>query len=163
MATATKYVRPQAMQEAAWGGYTHRWDFSWEDFFGVTVGANTDMTFTVGTVEAGDQVVQAHLHLTTAFSDASDTAFNSITLDFGDANSATRYFNGVQIDVNGSEVIDSYLDPTGDYIYTGADTLKVNFNSMSGKDLTNVDTGSGYIEFTLLKHSHPRKNPGPPL
>lgn len=151
--------QPQLLEEAADHGYTHRADFSWRDFFGVTIGANTDKTFTLFTAKAGDQIVAAHLHLTTPFKDASDTGFNSITLDFGDEDSATRFFSGVQICENGSEVIDSYLDPTGDYIYTADKLVKVNFNSMSAKDLTDVDVGKLYLEYTLIRHSNLLKNP----
>lgn len=159
MATAIKYCRPQVDEEiGGGGGYQKRWDLNWKDLLGVTIGANTDITFEIGHVKAGDQIVACHLHLTTPFKDASDSAFNSITLDFGDTDSATRYFSGVQIDENGTEVLDSYLDPTGDYIYTADKTLYVNLNSMSAKDLTNVDVGVLYLEFSFLRHTDPLKN-----
>jgi hypothetical protein len=161
MATANKYCRPLVVEEIAGQfGFNKRWDLSYKDLLGVTIGANTTIAFTVGSVVAGDHLVQAHLHLTTAFSDASDSAFNSVTLDFGDTGSATRYLSGVQIDINGTEVIDSYLDPSGDYIYTAADSLLVTVHSMSAKDLTNIDIGKAYLEFTLLRHSALLKNPG---
>src|ERR1051325_6713423 len=117
MATANKYCRPYVTEEIAGQfAFNKRWDLSYKDFLGVTIGTNTTMVFTLAGVVAGDHLIQAHLHLTTAFSDASDTAFNSVTLDFGDTNSATRFLSGVQIDVNGTEVIDSYMDPGSDYI-----------------------------------------------
>lgn len=152
---------PQVSEEVVQSGFTHRADFSWRDFFGVTIGAATDKAFTLAAVAAGDQLVAAHLHLTTPFKDASDAAFNDIALDFGDDGSGTRYFSGVQINENGTEVIDSYLDAGSDHIFTAAGSLIVNFNSMTAKDLTNVDIGKLYLEYTLLRHgaANPAKNP----
>jgi hypothetical protein len=148
-------------EEESVNGYTHRVDFSWKDFNGVTIGANTDKTFTGPGVVAGDELFSAHLHLTTAFKDSADTAFNDIALDFGDNGSATRFFSGVQINENGTEVIDSELDPSSVYIYTAAGNLKLNFNSMSAKDLTNVNTGKGWIKFGIRRNSALLDNPGP--
>lgn len=162
MATANKYCRPLLVEEIAGQfGFNKRWDASYKDVLGVTIGVNTVMTFTIGKVVAGDQLVQAHLHLTTAFAVSGDAGFNSITLDFGDTGSATRYLSGVQIDVNGTEVIDSYMDPGSDNIYTAGDSLLVTLHSMALKDLTNVNIGKLYLEFTLLRHSALLKNPGP--
>jgi len=156
--TTTK-CRPQTEQANANSGYTHRFDFSWRTLNGLVIGTNTAQNFRIGIVAAGDQLVQAHLHLTTAFKVAADAAFNSITFDFGDTGSATRYFSGVQINANGSFVVDSYLGPASAFIYTAASNLVVNFNSMAAKDLTNLDTGKGYLEFELLRHSDLLKNP----
>lgn len=162
MATANKYCRPLVTEEIAGQfGFNKRWDASYKDVLGVTIGTNTVITFTIGKVVAGDQLVQAHLHLTTAWAVSTDTAFNSITLDFGDTGSATRFLSGVQIDVNGTEVIDSYMDSGSDFIYTAGDSLLVTLHSMAAKDLTNVNVGKLYLEFTLLRHSGLLKNPGP--
>lgn len=158
MATITRYAKPQIIEEIAAGQYNYRWDFSAKEF-PAGIGDDTDQAYKLADLVPGCQIVQAHLHLTTAFEDLSDAAFNSVTLDFGDTDSATRYFSGVQINRNGSEVIDSYLDPTGDYIYTAADkVLLVNFNAMSAKSLSNLDKGALYLEFTLLNHSAAAKN-----
>lgn len=149
-------LTPNTVEEKATGLYTYRWDFDHRDF--TETSTNTDQTFTLFTTAAGDQIVQAHLHLGPAFEDLSDSAFNSVTLDFGDEDLATRFFSGVQINRNGSEVIDSYMDPSSDYIYTAAKIIKVNFNSMSGKALIDLDKGKAYLEFTLVRHGAAEKN-----
>jgi hypothetical protein len=156
MATANKYLRALGNEERATGTYTHRIDFTWEDLYGVTIGTNTTITFTVGTVKAASEVVKAHLHVGTAFQDASDTGFNTTAFDFGDTGSSTRYFSGVETNANGSYVVDS--DYTSGHIYTADDTLKCVFHSMSGKDLTNVDNGKLYLEVLFLRYSGVLKN-----
>lgn len=150
-------LMPHTQNEITRGGYSHRLDFSFRDF-PAGIANNTAKSFDICAVSAGDQIVQAHLHLTTPFENTADAAFNSVTFDFGDDSSATRYFSGVQIDINGTEVIDSYLDPTGDFIYTAAGILRINFNSMTAKSLSNLNKGKLYLEFLLMRHSDKAKN-----
>jgi hypothetical protein len=154
--TANKYFRALSVQETAVDGYTFRVDFTWQDLYNQTIGTNATATFTVGAVKAASELVAAHLHVGTAFSDLDDTAFNTTTFDFGDTGSATRYFSGVETNVNGSYVVDSTY--TSRHIYTADDTLKVVFHSMSGKDLTNIDNGKLYLECTFLRYSGYLKN-----
>ena len=151
-------MAPQTIEERSAGGdFTNRLDLNWKAVNGVTIGTNTTVIFKCGTIKAGDIIISCHLHVTTAWQNTADTAFNSTQLDFGDTGSTTRYLSGVEMNANGSFVVDTYLDPSSSHIYTAADTLEVTLHSMSGKDLTNINAGESYIEFGIIHSADPLK------
>lgn len=109
---------------------------------------NTSQVFNLFKTQAGDVIEKAHLHLFPAFSDASDAAFNSTTMSFGDEDDATRFFSAVQTNVNGTEVIDSF-ENTAYGPYTGEKQILWTVNSMAAKALSNLDVGKATLMFKL--------------
>lgn len=143
--------KPLTMEERAAQGFTHRLDINYDDIpTGIAV--NTSTTFNTAplpVLKAGDIVKRILIHLNPAFSDASDAAFNSTTLSVGDAGSATRYANAVQININGTEVITTFPGATENNIYTADSQLVVTLNSMAAKTLSDLDIGKLYILFNI--------------
>lgn len=109
--------------------------------------ANTAQAIDLVGAEAGDVVLASTFQLPTAFEDASDAAFNDVTLSLGDGASATALMAAKQVNVNGTEILTA-SDTTGK-AYPAADTLKATFGSMSAKSLEDIDTGEVYI-FALV-------------
>jgi hypothetical protein len=126
-------------EQAANGGYTHILVLNPVIDLTETT-ANTSMTFNVAPTIVGDTIVKYALYFQPALKDASDTAFNSTTVSFGDSSSATRFISGVQGNENGTEVIITF----GNTAYT--------YTAMSGKSLSDIDTGQIVILFELLRH-----------
>jgi hypothetical protein len=83
-----------------------------------------------------------------ALKDASDAAFNSTTMSFGDQDLATRFFAAVQTNENGAEVIDSY-ENTAYGPYTGVKQITWTVNSMTAKSLSELDVGKAVLMFKL--------------
>ncbi len=129
---------PLLSEEAAKQDYTHRLDFSYKDI-PAGIANNTSTTWNVTTLPAATIFYGAKALLDVAFEDLSDSAFNDDTFSLGDDGSATRFFSGVQINRNGTEVYDS-LNVTP-YQYASAGTLILTLNSMTAKSLSNLDKG----------------------
>jgi hypothetical protein len=129
------------------GGFTHRLDFSYRDI-PTGVANNTAATWSTGylpALAASDIVFKTELHLTTPFADASDSAFNSSTISFGDGTTATRFINASEANVNGTEVINVVPGAVENAIYTAAGQLKLTLNAMANKTVSDLDVGQGYI------------------
>jgi len=110
--------------------------------------ANTAEEITVFTAPAGTRVGRAVWYLKTPFQDASDSAFNTTTMELGDTDT-DRHLTATEANVNGTEVIHKVFGQATDYMYTAATDIKVRVNSMSGKSLSNIDTGEVYIGIEL--------------
>jgi len=125
-------------EEMSKQGYTHRIDFSYR---GIAAGVanNTAATGNIAALPLATVIYRATLILVTPFEDQSDTAFNDNTVSLGDTGSATRFFSGVQVNKNGTEVLDSIYNTL--YQYAAADTLILTLNSMSGKSISDLDKG----------------------
>ena len=136
-------------EQAGNGGYTHIVVVDHTNLTETTT--NTAQTFNVAPTLAGDTIVKYAMVLKTPLKDASDSAFNSNTLSFGDSSSATRFVSGVQANENGTEV--TYTFGNTAYTYTAAGQLTITVNSMSAKALSDVDTGQVIFMFELLRHS----------
>lgn len=162
-------LTPQVIEELT--EYDWRFDFSYRDI-PAGIANNTAQVFPLGgqnnsgatgwnginnsspQMRASDQMVQAFLHLSTPFANTADTAFNSNTFSVGDQNSATRYFNAVQINANGSFVVDTYYAPNNAFIYTAAilpQYLQCTLNSMAAKSISNLNTGRLQIYYQLYR------------
>lgn len=145
---------PLTIEEmASCDGFTHRLDFSYRDI-PTGIANNTSKVWAAGylpAVVAGDIVVKTELHLTTAFADASDTAFNSDTISLGDATTATRFINASEANVNGTEVLNVIPGANSNVIYTAAGQLQLTLNSMAAKSLSDLDTGQGYILMAIIR------------
>jgi hypothetical protein len=108
---------------------------------------NTAQAITLFTAPAGYQPIYKGRYLETPFEDASDAAFNSLTVSYGDAGSATRYQAAVQANVNGTEVLYSPASAT-QYLATSDTAVLATVGSMTGKSLANIDVGT---EISLWK------------
>src|SRR5438128_805540 len=125
-------------EQAGNGGYTHMIVLNpITDLTETTT--NTAMTFNIAPTIVGDTIVKYALRFQPALKDASGAAFNSNTVSFGDSSSATRFISGVQGNENGTEVLITFGNTA--YTYTAAGQLTVTVNSMSGKALSDIDTG----------------------
>lgn len=134
-------------EQASSGGFTHRLDFSYRDI-PAGIANNTAKTWGAGylpALGASDFVAKTELHLTTAFSDASDAAFNSDTISFGDTTTATRFVNASEANVNGTEVLNVVPGAVTNAIYTAAAQLQLTLNSMANKTVSDLDGGKAYI------------------
>lgn len=146
-------------------GFTHRLDFSYRDIPS-GIANNTSKVWSTGdlpAVAASDIVVKTELHLTQAFSDASDTDFNTTTLSFGDATTATRFINASETNVNGTEVLNVIPGANQNVIYTAAGQLTLTLNSMAAKSLSDLDRGKGYIKIGLIRAGIPQAEQSPPF
>jgi len=151
--------------------FNWRWDFSYRDI-PAGIANNTAQVFPLGGVnnqgatgwnginntqpqmKDGDFIVQAALHLITPFANTADTAFNSDTMSFGDQGSATRFFNAVEGNLNGTFVNDSFFTPNNAFKYVTANLpqyLQFTLNSMAGKSISNLNQGKLYIQFQLFR------------
>jgi hypothetical protein len=129
------------------GGFTHRLDFSYRDI-PTGIANNTAKTWGAGylpAVAASDIVFKTELHLTTPFKDASDSAFNTSTISFGDTTTATRFINASEANLNGTEVIDVEPGAVTNAIYTAAGQLQLTLNAMANKTVSDLDVGQAYI------------------
>jgi len=101
-------------------------------------------------VAAGDIIKRTEVHLTTPFKASGDSGLNDTKISFGDTGSATKFVNAVQINENGTEVIDTFPG-TENQIYTAAGQLQIQFGSMTGKTVSNLNVGKLYILFALQR------------
>lgn len=157
---------PLTVEEiAASGGFTHRLDFSYRD---ITTGIanNTAKTWGAGylpAVAASDFVAKTELHLTTPFKDASDSAFNSSTISFGDTTTATRYVNASEANENGTEVLNVVPGAATNAIYTAAGQLQLTLNAMANKTVSDLDTGQAYILVEIHRAADAPREKVPPF
>lgn len=129
------------------GHFTHKFVLTHVDLTETT--ANTAQTIAILTVAAGQSVTDAAMILNTAFEDASDTALNSTTLIVGDDGDDNRFIASTELNENGTEVDYQHgVAANMGHMYTAANTVDAIFGSMSGKSLSNIDTGQVTI---LLK------------
>ena len=130
-------------------GYTHKAVITHSDLTEAT--ANTAQTIELLDVAAGDVVHTAAVKVVTAFSDASDTAFNSTTLIVGDDGSTNRFVTSQELNVNGSEVLYKAATNTAPHAYTAANTVDAVFGSMAAKSLSDIDAGEVHIYLGVNK------------
>jgi hypothetical protein len=76
-------------------GFTHKAIVTHVDLTETT--ADTDQTIALLSVVAGDVVQKAAFQLVTAFSDASDAAFNDTQVQVGDGNDTDEYIAATQV------------------------------------------------------------------
>lgn len=148
------YVRALTTNEQAGnGGFTHEVTFGpgTSNPLAETT-ADTDTTFNLFKVIAGDVMVKAALILDPALSDASDAAFNSTAFSFGDEDDDDRFIDGVETNVNGTEVLHTY-DNTAYGPYTATKQLTCLVESMTAKSLSNIDTGRLVLLIQILRLS----------
>jgi hypothetical protein len=156
---------PLTIEERAASDMTHRLDFTYEDIpAGVAVATSQLFnTAPLPVLKAGMIVKRILMYLTTPFKDASDAAFNTTTISIGDAASATRFVNAVQVNENGTEVITTFPGAAENTIYTGNSQMSVTVNSMAAKTISDLDVGRLYVLFNIEDAADPAKKQTPPF
>ena len=124
-------------------GYTHKVIITHNDL--TTATANTAQTIELLSVAAGDVVNTAAVKVVTAFSDASDTAYNTTTLIVGDDGTTNRFVTSQELNVNGTEVLYKAATNTAPHAYTAANTVDAVFGSMAAKSLSDIDAGEVHV------------------
>jgi cytoskeletal protein RodZ len=132
-------------------GFTHKVIVDHTDV--TTSAADTDQTIAILSVAAGDVVEKAAYKLVTAFSDASDAAFNDTKVQVGDGGDTDRFIAATQVNVNGTEVLFAANANTTAYAYTAADTVDLLVESMTAKSLSELDAGEIHIYLAVSKLS----------
>ena len=132
-------------------GFTHKAIVTHVDLTEST--ADTDQTIALLSVVAGDVVQKAAFQLVTAFSDASDAAFNDTQVQVGDGNDTDEYIAAKQVNENGTEVFFAANVNTVPFAYTAADTVDLLVESMTAKSLSNLDAGEIHVYLAVTKLS----------
>ena len=132
-------------------GFTHKAIVTHVDLTETT--ADTDQTIALLSVVAGDVVQKAAYKLVTAFSDASDAAFNDTQVQVGDGSDTDEYIAATQVNENGTEVLFAANVNTVPFAYTAADTVDLLVESMTAKSLSNLDAGEIHIYLAVTKLS----------
>ena len=145
----TAYELPANTKAAT--GFTHKIVVTHSDITEST--ADTDQTIALLSVAAGDVVEKAAYKLVTAFSDASDAAFNDTKVQVGDGGDTDRFIAATQVNVNGTEVLFAANANTTAYAYTAADTVDLLVESMTAKSLSELDAGEIHIYLAVTKLS----------
>jgi hypothetical protein len=128
-------------------GFTHKAIVTHVDLTEAAV--DTDQTIALLSVVAGDVVQKAAWQLVTAFSDASDAAFNDTKVQVGDGTASDEYIAAKQVNLNGTEVLFGAGEST--VVYTAADTVDLLVESMTAKSLSNLDAGEIHIYLAVTK------------
>jgi hypothetical protein len=130
-------------------GFTHKAIVTHVDLTEST--ADTDQTIALLSVVAGDVVQKAAFQLVTAFSDASDAAFNDTQVQVGDGSDTDEYIAATQVNQNGTKVLFAANVNTVPFAYTAADTVDLLVESMTAKSLSNIDAGEIHIYLAVTK------------
>lgn len=136
-------------EEKAGTGFTHRIELTHEDLTMATT--NTVQNIPIYTVKAGTLIKEAAYKLVTAFSDASDAAFNTTTLIVGDDGNDDRFITSSELNANGTEVLYGAAASTTVSVYTAANTIDAIFGSQSGKALNDIDAGELHIFLNIVE------------
>lgn len=132
-------------------GFTHKAVVTHSDLTETT--ADADQTIALLSVAAGDVVEKAAYKLVTAYSDASDAAFNDTKVQVGDGGDTDRFIAATQVNENGTEVLFAANANTTAYAYTAADTVDLLVESMTAKSLSELDAGEIHIYLAVTKLS----------
>ena len=130
-------------------GFTHKSVVTHTDLTEST--ADTDQTIALLSVVAGDVVEKPAFQLVTAFSDASDAAFNDTQVQVGDGNDTDEYIAAKQVNENGTKVLFAANVNTVPFAYTAADTVDLLVESMTAKSLSDLDAGEIHIYLAVTK------------
>jgi len=147
MDTQTRFIN-----EFLNGGFTHSFRVTHADLTETT--ANTAQVIPLYTTQKGTVILDALMYLETAFEDASDAAFNNNTISIGIGGGAANFMPATQINKNGTEILSfatSNATDTIPYAFVAADTIDLTVNSMSGKSLSNIDTGELVIMLRICE------------
>lgn len=129
-------------EKIANNGATHRVKVTHEDLTEASTG--TAQVLTLFSAAANDIVDVIKAKLVTAFSDASDSAFDTTAVTAGYGGAATAQLASMECNVNGTEITQKAGTGTA-FNPTSADTLDLTVNSKTGKSLSNIDAGELHV------------------
>lgn len=142
-------VRPLTTNERAeTPGFTHVAVVTADDL--TTTTANTAQTLTIANFKANDVLGRVQDFLRTSFQNTADAAFNTSTRSIGDNTGVATHTAAAETNVNGTVVVSKFSN-TAVGPYTAANTLKVTFNAMSGKNVNALNRGELVILFQLIR------------
>ena len=128
------------LETAALLGFTHRVVVTHEDLTQAT--ANTAQVIPILSAPAGTYVRDCAIHMTTAFKDTSDAAFNTTAITIGDDGDVDRLLASCELNVNGTEVFWKGTVPANvPYLFAADNTIDITFNAMADKALVDIDAG----------------------
>ena len=141
--------------EIAAQGFTHRLDFDVSDIpSGIANSTAYLWNFApLPNVPASTVVRAIELHLTTAFS-AANANNNSTTLSIGDAGLATRFASAVQLNANGSNVVDTIPGSATNQVYSNAagNQLSITLNAaLANFSISSLTNGKFYILYHIFQ------------
>lgn len=142
-------VVPLPRDTAAGTGFTHLIILTFDDLTEVT--ANTAQTIALLAVQAGDAVLRAATLLKTAFTDASDAAFNTTAAVIGDGGDTDRFIASQELNSNGTEVFYKVHPSTTPFVYTAADTIDIVVSAMAAKALNDIDAGELHVYLGIAR------------
>ena len=156
---------PLTIEERAASQMTHRLDFDVSD---IPAGIATNTAYTFNTaplplLRAGMVVKRIHFYLTTPLKNSADAAYNTTTINLGEAGSATRWMSAVELNENGTEVITTFPGAAENTIYTANSQIALTLNSMAAKTLSSLNTGKFYCLFNIEAGADPAKRQNPPF
>lgn len=132
-------IYPTTTEERQQGGFTHRVTLTHTDL--TQSAAATAQVIPLLALIAGLMVVKVATRLVTPFQNTADGAFNSAAITIGDGGTANLYLTSQETNANGTSI--AAKAGTGTLkAYTGADSLNLTFNSMTGKSLVNLNAGA---------------------
>jgi hypothetical protein len=106
----------------------------------------------------GDTLRLLQMRVVSPFANTHDATFNSTTISFGDTASATRYLSAVQVNANGTPVLNSPATAIAQFIYTAPTYLQLTINSMAAMSLSNLNQGEATIWVQLFRAGAKVKN-----
>ena len=105
-------------------------------------------TIDLATLLKNDIILRAAGYIRTPFQNTADPAFNTTTVSIGDTSGVAALVAAGEANLNGT-----FVNTLGSAqkLYTANDTLRVTFNSMAGKSLSNLNRGEYYVFVTLCR------------
>lgn len=152
--TTPYQLRPLAANEVAGnGGYNYVATLTANDL--TTTTADTAQTFTLATLKSGDIVYRVAYRMKTAFKDASDAAFVSMTFSVGQTGTTTTWIGATQVNELGTEVFTAASTAVAPIVYTSANTITATFGGTltSGKNVNDIDIGELEVFVELARTS----------
>ena len=140
------YFKELSLQEKASLDVTHQGVITANDLSQATAAAA--QSFNLAAIPVGATINGVWLRLITPFQVGGatpDPAFNSTTIDVGDTGSATRFATAQQANQNGAFITAPQYSGTLGGPYAANQFLTVNFNSMAGKSLANLNIGEVHV------------------
>lgn len=112
--------------------------------------ANTAQTIALFDVGAKINLVSlTRAELVVPFENTADAAFNTTPIIVGDDGDTARFLVSMEINVNGTEVIEKG-GVAVQYNYTAANTVDIVFGSMAAKSLVDINKGKLRLFFRLF-------------
>src|SRR2546430_9063611 len=139
--TIQGYAKVLTTNERAGHDFTHIFAFGPTNTnnFATQTTAGDGVIFNLFTAVAGTVMVKWALVCDPALQNSADAAFNTNAVSFGDAGSATRFLNAVQVNANGTPTTYTYGNTA--YVFTADSLLSVLIAGQAAKKMSDLNTG----------------------